>query len=373
MPLAPPCNDRERLDWLRLIRSENVGPVTFRTLIERLGDAAAALEALPRLARRGGRADALKLCPREEAEAEREALSELGGRFVFLGEPAYPMLLAAIEDAPPVLAVMGNDHLLAKPAVAIVGARNASAAGIRMARRLAAELGEAGYVVVSGLARGIDAASHGGALERGTVAVLAGGLDVIYPPEHTELYASIKDQGMLMSEMPFGTLPQAGHFPRRNRLISGLAQGVVVIEAAERSGSLITARLALEQGREVLAVPGSPLDARAQGTNKLIRAGATLVQSAADIMEALARPGGPPLREPERAAPGDVPGAPPPEEAELAAARALIVERLGPTPVEIDELVRQTGLRPATVLCVLLELELAGRLERQPGQRVCLG
>jgi DNA processing protein len=372
MTLVPPRTDRERLDWLRLTRSENVGPVTFRTLIERLGNASAALDALPRLARRGGRREALKLCGREEAEHELSALAELGGRFLYLGEAPYPRLLAAIEDAPPVLAVMGEPHLLEKPAVAIVGARNASAAGIRIARRLASELGEAGFVVVSGLARGVDAAAHAGALQGGTIAALAGGLDNIYPPENAELYAAIKSQGVLVSEMPLGTAPQARHFPRRNRLISGLAHGVVVVEAAERSGSLITARLALEQGREVLAVPGSPLDARAHGTNKLIRAGATLVQSAADILEALSRPEGQRLREPEPAAPSDGPEAALPDESEMATARALIVERLGPSPIEVDELVRQTGFSPAVVLSVLLELELAGRLERQPGQRVCL-
>jgi len=372
MSFAPPRNDRERLDWLRLTRSENVGPITFRTLIERLGNASAALDSLPRLARRGGRSDALKLCTREEAERELSALEELGGHFLYLGEALYPRLLAAIEDAPPVLAVMGEPHLLEKPSVAIVGARNAAAAGIRIARRLAAELGEAGFVVDSGLARGVDAAAHAGALERGTIAVLAGGPDNIYPPENAELYATIKSQGVLVSEMPLGTAPQARHFPRRNRLISGLSRGVVVVEAAERSGSLITARLALEQGREVLAVPGSPLDARAHGTNKLIRSGATLVQSAADILEAVAGPDGQRLREPEALPPTDGPGALLPDESEVAAARALIIERLGPSPIEVDELVRQTGFSPALVLSVLLELELAGRLERQPGQRVCL-
>lgn len=366
-----PRSERERLDWLRLARSENVGPVTFRTLIERFGAASTALDALPQLARRGGRSATLTICSREEAEQELSALAEFGGQFLYLGEAPYPRLLAATEDAPPLLAVLGEVHLLEKPTVAIVGARNASANGIRIARRLAAELGEAGMVVASGLARGVDAAAHTGALEGGTIAVLAGGLDNIYPPENAELYASIKRQGALVSEMPLGTAPQARHFPRRNRLISGLAQGVVVVEAAERSGSLITARLALEQGREVLAVPGSPLDARAQGTNKLIRAGATLVQSAADILEALARPDSQRLREPESRAPSDGPPAMP-DESEIAAARALIEERLGPSPIEVDELVRQTGFSPAVVLSVLLELELAGRLERQPGQRVCL-
>ncbi len=372
MSLVPPRTDRERVDWLRLTRSENVGPVTFRTLIERFANASAALDALPRLARRGGRSEALKLCGREEAERELSQLAEVGGRFLYLGEARYPQLLAAIEDAPPVLAVLGEPHLLEKPAVAIVGARNASAAGIRIARRLASELGEAGFVVVSGLARGVDAAAHAGALEQGTVAVLAGGADNIYPPENAELYETIKRQGALVSEMPLGTAPQARHFPRRNRLISGLAQGVVVVEAAERSGSLITARLALEQGREVLAVPGSPLDARAHGTNKLIRAGATLIQSGADVLEALARPDGQRLREPEPTAPSDGPAAAQPDDSEVADARALIIERLGPSPIEVDELVRQTGFSPAVVLSILLELELAGRLERQPGQRVCL-
>ena len=369
---APPVrtlSDAERRDWLRLSRSENVGPITFFRLIERFGSAAAALDALPGLARRGGRRTTLALCPPADAEREIEATTAAGARLVACREPAYPQALAAIPDPPPLIAVKGDPALLAQPAVAVVGARNASALGLRFARDMAAELGRRGLVVVSGLARGIDAAAHEGALATGTVAVLGGGIDVVYPPEHETLYERIAERGALIAETPAGTEPRARHFPRRNRLISGLSLGVLVVEAAPRSGSLITARMALEQGREVFAVPGSPLDPRARGPNGLIRQGAVLTETADDVVAALApmAPIAPdPLAEPRPE------GFAPPEasESEIADGRALVAERLGPAPVAVDELVRQTHLTPAALLTILLEFELAGRLVRHPGNKV---
>ncbi len=359
----------ERLDWLRLIRSERVGPVTFRQLLARFGSASAALEALPGLARRGGRKGPLKICPKADAEAEMEALEALGARAVVLSEPAYPTALTAIDDAPPILGVLGHGHILERKCVAMVGARNASANGRRLARQIAAELGQAGWLVASGLARGIDAAAHEGALDSGTVAVVAGGLDVIYPKENAALYDAIKAVGAIVSEMPLGTVPQARHFPRRNRLISGLSLGTVVVEAAPRSGSLITARFAGEQGREVFAVPGSPLDPRARGCNHLIREGATLIESAADIIEALSALGGPHAM--ERKAPEFLSGAANSlDDADLSLARREIEDLLGPTPVAVDELLRQCQVSPPLVSMVLLELELAGRIDRHPGNRV---
>ncbi len=363
-----PCR-AERLDWLRLIRSERVGPITFRQLLTRFGSASAALEALPDLARRGGRSGALKICPKADAEAEMEALEALGARAVVLTEPAYPAALTAIDDAPPVLGVLGHGHILERNCVAMVGARNASANGRRLARQIAADLGRAGWIVASGMARGIDAAAHEGALDSGTVSVVAGGLDVIYPKENTALYDSIKAVGAIVSEMPLGTVPQARHFPRRNRLISGLSLGTVVVEAAPRSGSLITARFAGEQGREVFAVPGSPLDPRARGCNHLIREGATLIEGAADIIEALSVLGG--LRAMERKAPEFLAGAADPlDETDLSSVRRTLEELLGPTPVAVDELLRQCQVSPPLVSMVLLELELAGRIDRHPGNRV---
>ncbi len=368
----PPTRDSERLEWLRLCRSENVGPVTFQLLLKRYGNARSALEAIPTLARSGGRNGPIKLCTRDEADAENLALTEHGGRFVMLGEADYPPLLAAAEAPPPILSAFGQTHLSNTRCIAIVGARNASAAGIRIARRMAHELGVAGFAIVSGLARGIDASAHNGALETGTIAILAGGIDVIYPPEHAELYQALSTRGLILSEMPFGTAPQARHFPRRNRIISAISEAVLVVEAAERSGSLITARFALEQGREVLAVPGSPLDARAHGTNKLIRSGATLVQSAADVMEALNEPRRTNLLEPAGASMDGAPLTVDLPEKDLELARLTLSEKLSPVPVEVDELVRQTALPLPLLLTVLLELEIAGRLHRHPGQRVSL-
>jgi DNA processing protein len=361
----------ERLAWLRLIRSENIGPVNFRRLLARFGTAEAAIAALPDLVRRGGRSRPIKLYPREAAESELSALETFGARLVAVIEPDYPPALAALEDAPPVISALGDLGLLQRKSVAVVGARNASANGRRLARDLAAGLGTAGFVVTSGMARGIDAAAHVGALETGTVAVVAGGLDVVYPPENEALYGEILARGLLVSEMPPATVPQAGHFPRRNRLISGMSLGVLVVEAARRSGSLITARYALEQGREVLAVPGSPLDPRARGCNDLLRQGAVLVESAEDVVEALEgmiRP----LEAPPKASDFLAEVDAPPVASEVDGGRREIEELLGPVPVAVDELVRQCHLSPAVVNTVLLELELAGRVDRHPGNRFAL-
>ena len=280
-------SDEQRLDWLRLIRSENVGPRTFRTLVNAYGGARGALEALPALARRGGAIRHMRVCTREEAEVEIADTARLDIAFVALGEAAYPARLQAIDDAPPLLAVRGNLSVLQVRMVAVVGSRNASAAGMKIAERLAYDLGAEGFVIVSGLARGIDAAAHRGSLKSGTVAVLAGGHEHVYPPEHVPLLNQLILAGAALTEMPLRWEPRGRDFPRRNRLISGLALGVIIIEAARKSGSLITARLALEQNREVFAVPGSPLDPRAEGTNALIKQGAVLVTKAEDVIEVL--------------------------------------------------------------------------------------
>ncbi len=366
-PHATALPTEEKRDRLRLIRSENVGPVTFHRLVERFGSARRAIEALPELARRGGRARPIRIAPIEEAEREMDALRAIGAVLVAAGEPDYPPLLAKIEDAPPLLAARGHLPLLRKAAVAVVGARNASLNGRRFARQLAAGLGEGGFLVVSGMARGIDAAAHDGALGSGTVAVLGGGVDVVYPAENAALYERLIGDGAVLSETPPGVQPQARHFPRRNRIISGMARGVVVVEANARSGSLITARLAAEQGREVFAVPGSPLDPRAKGPNGLIRQGATLVESAADVLEVLKGLFGRAASEPPPA-PSPVPVAAAADD--LAAARAQILELLGPSPVAVDEIIRSGQFSPAVANLVLLELELASRIERHPGNRV---
>jgi DNA processing protein len=365
-------NPAERLDWLRLIRSENVGPITFYQLLQRFGSAAVALEALPSFARRGGRARGIAICPRADAERELAALAKAGARLVAWGEPDYPAALVAVDDAPPLISLKGDARLLQRRGLAVVGARNASANGRRFAREIAAELGRNGFLVVSGLARGIDAAAHQGALETGTLAVVAGGIDVIYPEENRPLHDEIAEHGVIIGELPIGTEPQARHFPRRNRIISGTSLGVLVVEAALKSGSLITARFALEQGREVFAVPGSPLDPRCRGANDLIRGGATLVEGVEDVLNALGGQLSDPRPAPfTRPVPGPVTDGND-NENEAAAGRAKVLEALGPSPVPVDELVRQCQLSPAIVATVLLELELAGRLERQPGNRVTL-
>jgi DNA processing protein len=367
----PPAalSDSERRDRLRLIRTEHVGPVTFFQLLDRFGSAGASLAALPDLAQRGGRSRPPRIPSVAAAEDEIEAAARLGARLIAWGEVAYPAMLAAVADAPPILFARGNADLLSQRAVAIVGARNASANGVRFARQLAAELGSAGLVVVSGLARGIDTAAHQGALATGTVAVMAGGVDIVYPPENDGIYAEIVERGVVISEMPPGLEPQARHFPRRNRIVSGMAAGVVVVEASPKSGSLITARLAGEQGREVFAVPGSPLDPRARGTNDLIRQGATLTEGAADVLASLGGAIPPPLAQAPMVefGPEILPKI---DEAGLLTARQCVTGKLGPTPVPVDEIVRQCQVAPAIVLTILLELELAGRLTRHPGNQV---
>jgi len=344
-------------------------------MLRRFGSARAALDALPLLARRGERAKTITAVTRVDAEAELAELHRAGARLVCWGEPGYPGALAAIEDAPPILTVLGEAQLLQQPMIAVVGARNASANGRRFARDLAAELGRSGLVVISGLARGIDGAAHLGGLETGSIAVVAGGADVVYPPENRGLYDALVRQGAVVAELPLGTEPQARHFPRRNRIISGMALGVVVVEAAARSGSLITARLALEQGREVFAVPGSPLDPRARGCNDLLRHGATLTENAADILSQL----GPQLRGAEPLRPNrpvampvalQLPSQSTAHPVSEEAGQELILGRLGPTPVAVDELVRQCQMSAAAVATLLLELELAGRVERHPGNLV---
>jgi DNA processing protein len=344
-------------------------------MLRRFGSARAALDMLPALARRGERAKTVAAVTHAEAQAELAALHRAGARLVCWGEPGYPSALAAIEDAPPILTVLGQAELLQQPMIAVVGARNASANGRRFARDLAAELGQGGLMVISGLARGIDAAAHLGSLETGSVAVVAGGVDVVYPAENHGLYNALVRQGAIVAELPLGTEPQARHFPRRNRIISGMALGVVVVEAAARSGSLITARFALEQGREVFAVPGSPLDPRARGCNDLLRHGATLTETAADVLAQLAPQlsGAEPFRPVPSIAIPVTPWSPSVGAVEAVGNEdglELILERLGPTPVAVDELVRQCQMSAAAVATLLLELELAGRVERHPGNMV---
>ena len=361
MAVEPPRDDAARLAWLRLARSRNVGPRTFLRLTQRFSSTAQALEALPDLAGGAGLRDYV---PATEDDAAREmaAAAQAGARMLCLGANDYPPLLAEIADAPPLLWALGDAALARRPCVAVVGARNASALGRRMAQTLARDLGAAGWVVVSGLARGVDRAAHEAALESGTIAALAGGVDTVYPPENAALTAQIAAQGLLVSEAPMGETPVARSFPKRNRIVSGLSAGVVLVEAAERSGSLITARCAAEQGRESMAVPGSPLDARASGCNALIREGATLIRSAEDVLEALNAlrlPRRAPVRiEPRAVVSGDV--------AEQVAAL------LGASPVALDALGEAAGLDAATLSAALTELEMMGRIEMRPGDMIAL-
>jgi DNA processing protein len=358
-------SEQERFDRLRLIRSPRIGPVSFRQLMERFGTAGEALRAVPDLAARGGGKG--QVADTRTVEAEIARSRSLGARYLLMGDADYPTLLDQMEGAPPALIVKGDAGVAVRQCVAIVGARNASAAACRFARTLAQELGQAGAVVVSGLARGIDTAAHQGSIASGTIGVIASGIDIGFPPENAMLQEQVAQDGLLVTEHPPGTQPLARHFPARNRIIAGLAAGTVVVEAAPKSGSLITARLAGEAGREVMAVPGSPLDPRAQGCNQLIREGAILIQNAADVMEAigsldprmvrqarmdfLAEPASSDVTEQERAA---------------------IVILLGPAPAPVDEIVRLCGLAPSVVQTVLLELELADRLDRHAGGRVSL-
>lgn len=363
--MADPDIEQDRIARLRLIRTASIGPVTYRQLVRRFGDARAALAAVPDLARRGG-GKPPAIASEASVRAEVATVEALGARYLFQGLPGYPALLAEIDDAPPVLIAHGRARLLDLQAVAIVGARNASAGAVRFARGLAHDLAEAGLVVVSGLARGIDTGAHQGALDRATIAVVAGGADIFYPPENEALQRAIAERGLVLAEQPPGTEPRARHFPYRNRIIAGLSLGTVVVEAAPKSGSLITARQAANQGREVMAVPGSPLDGRAQGCNQLIRDGATLVQSADDVIESIGGIGGASLRSPRQ------PYEPAPAEEASEAERRTLIDLLGPSAVPIDELIRQSGLSSAVVQTILLELELAGRLERHAGARVGL-
>ncbi|MCF3629856.1 DNA-processing protein DprA [Thalassospiraceae bacterium LMO-SO8] len=362
--------DDERVAWLRLIRSTNVGPGTFFRLLERFGTATRALDALPDLARRGGRAGTIRIATAAAASRELEEAQRIGATPIAWGEPAYPPLLAHIHDPPPVIYARGRLDLLGKKTIGVVGARNASVNGRRFAKKLAADLGAGGLMVASGLARGIDAAAHEGALPTGTAAVLGGGIDVVYPAENKNLYDRIAETGVLLSEIAPGTQPQARHFPRRNRIISGMARGVVVVEASPRSGSLITARMALEQGRDVFAVPGAAMDPRARGTNHLIREGATLTESADDVFAVMAD-----VRAPDKSdiivynqnIKNDLT-----DVETTVSARDEIIAALGPTPTTVDELLRVCQFSLAVVSTVLLELELAGRLERHPGSKVSL-
>ena len=377
-------SDNERFDWLRLIRSENVGPRTFRALIDRCGGAAAALAALPELARRGGASRPIRVAGVDDVARELDEARKFGVRFIAYCEPEYPPALRHIDAAPPLLALRGREEALQQPSVAIVGSRNASAAGLAFADRLARRLGQAGYVVVSGLARGIDQRAHVAALETGTVAVLAGGHAKPYPPEAEPLLSRIAKNGAIVSEAPLAWEPRGRDFPRRNRIVSGLALGVIIVEAARGSGSLITARLAAEQGREVLAAPGSPLDPRAEGTNDLLRDGATLCARVEDALNALeplrARASFGRLEEPrsnddlwrdepveaeepasaERSDPGET------------AVGARVAALLGPAPVSIDDLARAANADVRSVRAALIELELAGRIEHSGGDRVAL-
>ena len=400
MPLAARLSDEQRFDWLRLVRSENVGPRTFRTLIDNFGGARAALEALPELARRGGVMRPIRVASADDVECELIGARRIGVRFVAFGEPGYPAVLRHIDSAPPLLAVRGTEEALQQPAVAIVGSRNASAAGLTFADRLARGLGRAGYVVVSGLARGIDQRAHAASLETGAVGVLAGGHARPYPTEAVPLIARMVEFGAVVSEMPLEWEPRGRDFPRRNRIVSGLALGTIVVEAARGSGSLITARFALEQNRQVFAVPGSPLDPRAVGTNDLLKQGATICTSVDDVLAALepVRSGerwaslaegdaddGPLLREPRVFAvdPGATPRAAPGDEdhdtggansslADRDEQRDRIVALLGPFPITLDELTRAAEASAREVRVALMELELAGRVEFIRGDRVAL-
>ncbi len=387
-------DDRQRLDWLRLIRSESIGPRTFRTLVNRFGGAAGALDALPELGRQAGRT--LRLCTIAEAEREFEALRRRGAHLIALGEAAYPVPLQAIDSAPPLIAIEGDPAVLNRPCVAVVGSRNASAAGLKFTATLARELGEAGFVVVSGLARGIDTSAHQASLESGTIAVLAGGLDQVYPPQNISLLDRIRPRGAALSEMPLGWVPRGRDFPRRNRLVSGLALGTVVVEAARKSGSLITARFANEQGRQVFAVPGSPLDPRAEGGNHLIREGAILCAETAHVVDVLApmlgqgdlfgpvpflaREGGePPARQEALWDELDLPEVLPAPKLELESEfprrqdvvadvpHRLLLDLIGSAPIAMDDLVRASGRPAREVSRILLELELEGVVQRHAG------
>lgn len=372
-PPLPPTTEDDRFSWLRLLRSRRVGVTTFYRLLSEHGTAQAALDALPGVARAAGVSDYTP-CPEGVIAAELRAARAAGARLICRGETDYPDALAALDDAPPMLWTRGDPALLTQPIVAMVGARNASSLGTRTARKLAADLSDAGFVIVSGLARGVDAAAHAAALSNGTIAVVAGGVDVIYPTENTDLHHDIAKRGLIVTEQPMGLQPQARHFPARNRIIAGLAQGLVVVEAAARSGSLITADAALALGREVLAIPGHPFDARASGCNRLIRDGATLIRGADDVIAVLGDPAQHAL--PLQAAPVPRPETPPPAPKrtlrQTAALHQLILDRLGPSPVAEDQLIRDLAAPATAVAPVLVDLELDGRITRQAGGLLAL-
>ncbi len=361
-PPLPPTTEDDRFAWLRLLRSRRVGVTTFHRLMAEHGTAQNALIALPEVAKQAG-LDAYEICPPGVIQAELKAAKAADARLLCLGEPDYPTLLATLSDAPPMLWAVGDVSLLRRPLISIVGARNASSLGTRMARALAAELGAQGHVIVSGLARGVDTAAHVATVETGTIAVMAGGVDVIYPTENTHLARDIANKGLRLSEQPMGLQPMARHFPRRNRIISGLSQGVVVVEAASKSGSLITARDALDQGREVLAVPGHPFDARAAGCNQLLRDGATLIRNANDVIEAIAAPTVSETRSfPSPPKPADNRELP-----DTALLHQQILDRLGPSPVAEDQLIRDLQATAQSINPALTDLELDGKIQRQPG------
>ncbi|MGV1803322.1 DNA-processing protein DprA [Agrobacterium vitis] len=365
--------EKQRTAWLRLIRSDNVGPATFRDLINNFGTAERALDMLPELSQRGGATRSIRIATVAEAERELEFARKFGARFVGIGEPDYPPALRQIDAAPPILAMKGQGSTAIRPSIGIVGSRNASISGVKMAALLARDCGTTGYTITSGLARGIDAGAHRASLDTGTMAALAGGLDRPYPPENVDLLKDIWDgKGVAISEMPFGWEPRARDFPRRNRLIAGTSLGVVVIEAASRSGSLITARLAADFGRLVFAVPGSPLDPRCHGTNGLLKNGATITTEARDILEALSPLSSidlfsqPQVEEPVYEE-SETFNQPPGEQD-----RSRIIDALGITPVEVDDIIRHTQLPPSAVYLVMLELDIAGRLHRHPGGLVSI-
>ena len=362
IPSVTDYSQAERAAWLRLSRTKRVGPVTFYRLLERFGSPSEALNAVPKLSTRGGQPP---LAPPsfEVIDAERQALARLGGMFLFSCDARYPDVLRHVSDPPPVLSLLGNVDLMNAKQVAIVGARNASANGIRMTTGLATDLGQAGFVITSGMARGIDTAAHNASLATGTVAVVGGGVDITYPPENDDLYHAIRSTGgAVVSEMPLGLKPIAQSFPRRNRIIAGLSYGTVVVEASRRSGSLITARLATEFGREVMAVPGSPLDSRSSGTNHLLREGATLITSADDVVEALRQSIDIAAHEPERSM---LPNTPQTfDEKAIDQIADELMTLLSPAPIDIDELIRQTGSQAHIVQAAIVELELSGLIFR---------
>lgn len=365
-------NRDELIDWIRLIRSQNVGPIIFRQLIARFGTASQALAALPDLAKKGGMRRSPRIATRAAAVKEMEHVAALGGQTLALCDPAYPPLLAAAPDSPPVLTYKGHLHLSERPCLGVVGARSSSLNGESLTETLSRQLGERGWTIVSGLARGIDTAAHRGSLPTGTIAVVAGGLDVVYPEENRDMMAQIAEAGVVVAESPPGTKPTAQHFPRRNRIIAGLCLGTLVVEARIRSGALITARMAADYGREVMAIPGSPLDPRAGGPNKLIKDGAHLIQSVDDVLQALSDIARRPLEERDDLPLFASPATEQPDPDLVDRARSEILEKLSVTPLAVDELIRRCHFSQAVVSTVLMEAELAGVLDRHPGNRVSL-